>query len=244
MDELKQNNLEKDNNEILSIYNNLLKFALENYEADEEELKSYYNIQDKRCLMILESLIKLKEYNLLNFLDYSFIFFNCGDELIHKPIDSIFSYINGIIGKYEYDPENFIKNFFSDNASVIEIINDIFINPLVQSDYIDDNYKTVVDLFSDIFYKYSELINDGYYNDYDVDIYLNDYLNAIFYYLVINNCIKDDYNHVCDFLNDICDNIESTLDKIKLSGIKDDEDLFNYIDHAYKIDNTKQKIIK
>ena len=244
MNELKQNNWEKDNNEILSIYNNLLKFVLENYEASEEELKSYYNIQDKNCFNILQSLIKLKKYNLLKFLDYSFIYYNCGTSLIRYPIQSINDYLNRIIRFYEADKKEFLDSFFSENVCVIDTINDLFLDDLLKSKYIDDNYKIIMQLFRDIFNNYNELIDNGYYDKYDVDIYLSDYVNAIYYYLVSNNYIKDNFEQVSKFLNHICNNIETILDEIKLAGIKTDKDLFTYIDHEYKSNNSKLKTIK
>ncbi len=244
MSELKQTNLEKDNNEILSIYNNLLKFALEYYEADEEELRSYYNIQDKKCYNILQSLIKLKRINLLKFLDYSFIYYNCGNNLKRYPIETINDYINRIIQYYEYDKEIFMDNFFGENTCVIETINDLFFDELLESNYVDNNYKKIIQLFSSIFIKNSELIDNGYYDEYDVDIYINYYLNAVFFYLVSNNYIKEDFLHVCNFLNYIYNNIEKVLDEINISGIKNDKDLFCYIDHEYKSNNSKLKTIK
>ena len=38
-------------------------------------------------------------------------------------------------------------------------------------------------------------------------------------------------------------NIQKVLDEINISGIKNDKDLFYYIDHAYKSNNTKLKTI-
>lgn len=236
--------MNKNNNDIASIYKNLLDFVLENYDTDIITLKSYYNITDNTCRNILTNLIKMKKYNILKFLDYSFLYYNCGEDLTRDPIEALDYYINKMVCEYELHPNDFNEYFFGENTCVIEIVNDIFLDPLLESDYINDNYKLIVQSFSDIFYRYSELIDSGYYNDYSIDIYLNDYLNAVFYYLVINNYINSDYDHIINFLNNICDNIENILDTIKISGIKTDKELFKYIDHAYKTININQKTIQ
>ena len=136
-----------------------------------------------------------------------------------------------------------MDDFFGENTCVIETINDLFFDELLESNYVDNNYKIIIKLFSSIFIKNSELIDNGYYDEYDVDIYINYYLNAVFFYLVSNNYINEDFLHVCNFLNYIYNNTEKVLDEINISGIKNDKDLFYYIDHAYKSNNTKLKTI-
>ncbi len=238
---------------IINIYNHILDFSFETTKCAFPYAygfiflpKKLYDTEVKDCYEIFMHLIRMNKNNLFTYLDYSFLLHNdcCG--FSSNPLFDLNYYLRSINKYYGIYGDDFVQEYFDKNENIIENVIENDYEYLLSSKYIDDNYKNVIRLFKDAFNKNDILIEkyELYDYDYDYDIYLDRYLNALFYYFVINNLINTDYDNVCNYLYNIIDNALKFFDKINLVGINDNQELFTYIDYSYKNSKNKIKIIK
>lgn len=240
-----------DLNRIISIYNHIIDFSLEECKKKYDSPycfivlpKKLFDSDTTDFYEIFINLIRMNKNNLLNYLDYAFLLDSDVFGYARDPLFNLNNYLSQINKYYGIYGDDFILEYYENNNYVIENTIDNNYEYITKSKFIDDNYKNVIRLFKEAFEKYDTLISSNELDDFYPDVYMNDYLNALFYYFIINNLIKTDYENVCNYLKNIIDDITEFFDKINLVGIANEHELFNYVDYSYKNSKGKVKVIK
>lgn len=249
---LKKNNVsykEEDLDEIIEIFNNLIDFTLEsNNEPSYYRFgfvmtpNKYFELDDKEFFSIFKSIIKIKEKNLLNYLDYAILTYHF-DNYMYKlsNLYSVSKYLKTLINEYN-TVEYFIKDFINQYSSLIEYVTDNNMNIIQDSKYISNDYKAVIELYESLYRKYYDVWEEYYP---DQDIYFEEVISLSYFYFVINNEFNNDIGHVFSFLNSIYQDMPGAIDKYNLIGETDDYvQVLNYIDSLYKSSKKMVKVIK
>ena len=235
--------------EVINIYNHLLDLYFEKmehgfgYRFEFAVLpRSLYLSMDEYCLQIFKNIIELKKNNLLRYLDYSLLLDN--DEGIWISSSDILwelrKVLNNIIDSYESYGDNFIYIKMKKNRDFILVF---LVNggcsSVIESKFIPQDYKDIIQLYDEIYacniseYKYMDIYKWNYFT----------FIAMTYYYFLMNDSFNKEPNKVLDFLDNIYNSIQDTIDRINTNGIENNEDMINYIDSLYKNVN-KEKIMK
>ena len=249
---LKKNNVsykEDDLDEIIDLFNNLIDFTLEsNKEPSYYRFgfvmtpNKYFELDDIDFFSIFKSLIKIKEKNLLNYLDYAILTYHF-DGYMSKisNLHALSKYLKELLNEYD-TVGRFIYDFVFNNSSLIEYVIDNDMDIIQDSKYISNDYKVVMELYENLYRKYYDIC-EKYYPDEIV--YFDEVISMSYYYFVINNEFNNDIGHVFSFLNSIYQDMPSAIDKFNLIGETEDyEQVLNYIDSMYKDSKRMVKVIK
>jgi len=215
------------------------------YSSTEDDI-IYYNI--------FNDLIFICENDLLKYLDYSLLIYYSG---FNFSLAKLSDYLNKIISGYKTYGEKFKYYFYNNNPHVIEDVIEYHLYKIDNSEYIDNDYKEVIDMFGSIYDKYTKSFYelDRIYQDDDNSdgaIYFNDFIKVIFHYFIDKNILNDNRDRAYEFLKHIYDNLFETIDQLNLVGLDWDnqsnfdsvKNIFNYIDILYNNFDKKVKVIK
>ncbi len=205
---------------------------------------------------IFKALIIIREKDLLKYLDYSLLIYSSGFTF-NFTFGSLCDYLTKIIKDYNRLGEYFKYYFYDNNPHVIEDVIEYRFDEIISSEYIDNDYKDVIEMFGSIYDKFTENLeelNRIYQDDENSDgaIYFNDFIKAIFHYFIDKNILSDDRDRAYLFLKHIYDDLFGTIDRLNLVGLDWDNpsdynsvaNIFNYIDILYKNFDKKVKVIK
>ena len=242
---------------VINIYNHFILYLGENQRIGITKRFDFISGDNtdisKSFYTIFKQLIYFQKKGILNYLDYALINDYLG---YYRSTSTIYDFIwyclDYIIDTYKQAKKNFVYALYQRINDTIE--NAVFSRAdfIRTSKYISDDYKKIFNKFYDIFNKYRNeyeiRMNRLYkkdFEEYGVEkVFFDDYINFIYFYFLSKNIIINDLNRAYEFLDYIYNNMARCIDQVNLVGIKNDQDLYLYIDILYKNFNANVKIIK
>ena len=245
---LKKDNINitsEDLEEVINIYNHVIDFCLEDKKASSykfsfiKDSKILCEYDNTTFLSIFRLLIQIKKHNLFNYLDYVLLINTyCYDG---NRLEQLYFYLNLILnGYYDSNKNNdFIYKFIDSHQYLLPDILDNYLNYILDSEYINQDYKDIICLYNELF----DLYLEEDYDEIDPEIFFQEFISMSYYYFVINNLFNTEPKEIINFLNNIKEDIPSICDKLNLDGEIEYKERINYIDALYRNKN-KVKIIK
>ena len=229
-------------NEVINIYNFYLEILKEFYKNNNATPEFHFS--NLKCLIILQQM------GLLHYVDIVFVLNHIIDSFDSSftstdVMDFFHNYLEGLIYlKHEYDGY-FAYHYFRINSITIQIVVSSLKDKIMESKYISEDYKKVINKFSQLFH----IGNTTRFHIHRIEnfeyIDLNQYVNYVYYYFVKNKLLINDYERVSSFLDSIINDAQSTIERVNLLGITYSSryELLNYIDSVYKSFDSKKAII-
>ena len=204
------------------------------------------NKYSKNYFTIFKYIIFFHRHDLIKYIDYIAID-NCNISFANNALLTIIHLFKRIKAVYDEYQDDFIYGYYIHDPNSIEIYLYGIYESKIKSEIVSDNYKKVIYKLVDIFHSVE---SKNYYEEAYLDspTSLRDklyfYSSAIYFYMLGNNILVNDYERAYQFLDYINKDISGTLNKLIIAGIKNDDFsshniddikvLFDYIDHAYK----------
>ena len=253
IDELKKNNVDItdiDLDEIINLYDLYINYAIEKYEPFGKvtiDKFHFMNVPDSECTSvdyqyynIFVNIIKIKKRGLLKYLDYILMNYVM-KPFSTDPLSELFNYTNDVLTKIHNGIGNNIPVYFNIYDDIAcEVICGCRYGDIVDSKYVNEEYKTITFTYNDLFCNY---YHDGWC---DKKKYFDwkKVLNYTHIFFVTNDLFNKEPERVNKFLQSLMNDIYNSIDKIQLYGIDDYNKLVLYIGKLYNEFDQKVKIIK
>ena len=239
---------DEDLEEIISIYDNIIDFLIELAKVDKDYCNDRYDFifndwnedNNNAYFNLFGNIAILKRKGLINYLDYLLIIrYMFGD--IYSAICDINFYLYSIIEESLYGDNDSIEHVYDDDINVLnKTAIKYYYNGIINSKCVPDYYKNIITIYNNIFDICKDKTNIIKQSEINDEVLLS----STYYYFMYNDLFNKNPLSVYNFLKYICDNLLDILDKINLLGIRNNIDLFSYIDDYYKNYNNKVMVIK
>ena len=226
---------EKDYNEIYEIFSNRLNFLQDidiNLDKRIDLDEKLYN-DDSIFQEIFIDILKIKENELLEYLDYVTVAFSCMHDsmLTHDYFSSFKDYVMRLSLYSLYYKTVKRRRKYTSSYSLEHVLVYKY-EEIIESPRVPNYYKNILDLYKKIYKKYDVLENG----------FMSFFLYDSFEYFVANDSFKKDYDKVYYFLSLIYDDYEKFQDIVLLSG-KTLNNYSNFTDIYNSISIPKKGII-
>ena len=226
---------EKDYNEIYEIFSNRLNFLQDidiNLDKRIDLDEKLYN-DDSIFQEIFIDILKIKENELLEFLDYVTVAFSCmHDSMLTQDYFSSFKGYVMRLSLYSLYYKTVKRRRKYTSSYSLEHVLVYKYEEIIESPRVPNYYKNILDLYKKIYKKYDVLENG----------FMSFFLYDSFEYFVANDSFKKDYDKVYYFLSLIYDDYEKFQDIVLLSG-KTLNNYSNFTDIYNSISIPKKGII-
>ena len=251
-EELKKNNVDIENidlDEIIDLYSLYIDYAIEKYQPFGKvtiDKFHFMNIKDSECTHedyryynIFVNIIKIKKRGLIKYFDYILMNYVM-ESFSTDPITELYNYTDAVLHKIHNGIGNNMPEFFNKNDDIAcKVICGCRYEDIVDSNYVNDDYKTITFTYNDLFcnYYHDGWINNRINNDW------KRILNYTHIFFITNDLFNKDPERVNKFLEYIKKDIYNTIDKLQLYGIDDNNKLILYISKLYNEFDQKVKVI-
>ena len=252
---LKKDNIDITNidlDEIIRLYNLYIDYSIERYKPFGKlnpfvtrfnflyvPESSYYS-DDTAYYSIFTNIINMKKAGLLKFLDFMLMNYAMQPVTV-DPINELCRYTGLIISKYYFEENNNLYDYFDTHDDIAcEVICSTKYGNIVDSDYVNDDYKNVAFSYNDLYCNYYK---DGWCDRKKI-IDWKRVLNYTYVYFVTNDLLNKEPERAHKFLESLKIDIYGTIDKLLLYGIDDSSKLLLYIDKLYHEFDQKVKVIR
>ncbi len=227
---------------VINVYDNLYNFLEEQHLTNISKYRYQFahtkswNTNDETNYEIFKSLIELQSFKAFYLLDYPTLLhkftggmynFNNMLNAVSKLDLLLSTYLTYLYSSYDDLEEMYVRDHFD----VLERTINCNYKDLIDSKFLDSDYKDILAKYNEIFIKYYELIDhDEYYRDTLFDYFLN----ISFAYLIVNDKMNSNYKEIMTFLNRVDESIEEINHKLIVSDIETEEEVLNFVKSFYK----------
>lgn len=240
---------------VVDIYNHLVKYVAKLFDTNYIEFKNYFEFKNQHnpiFAKVFKKIIAFKRNGLFKYMDYIFIA-NALDYHItlrclfptsfEKSLIFFDEFLENILNYFFKYGNDFIYEYFDDHKTLLPEVICKYHNIIKEYLLLNEKYKDITEKF---YYFYKNFYSGLYvvYEVFDKVKGLDNYVNCIYYYFLINDIFNNDFDRANRFLDSICKDLSSANDRINLMGIKSDEEMFYYVDNTYKTFDSKVKVIE